>query len=150
MYGALIQALDHIQSNRVLDRNILKTLTGDTFKLMAHSIASNNKTRKDKIQNALMPKYKIIASKSTPSATNLFGDKIKEEIKSLNEKITTIATTSRQSFLQRRGGHNHFSNQNKSRGGPPFKAYHYRSRQWQDKRFRQSNKRGLGHNSNKK
>ena len=99
----LIQALDHIQSNKVLDRNILKTLTGDPFKLMAHSIASNNKTRKDKILNALMPKYKIIASKSTPSATNLCGDNIKEEIKSLNEKTTTIATTSRISFLQWRG-----------------------------------------------
>ena len=32
---------------------------------------------------------------------HLFGDKIKEEIKSLNEKTTTIATISRQSFLQR-------------------------------------------------
>lgn len=153
----LIQALEHIQTNKTVDRNVLKSLIGDTFKMMAHTTATNNKIRKDKIQNALMPKFKNIVSNSTPSATSLFGDKIKEEIKALNEKsvsVTAASSNARPSFLQRRGGYNQYNNLNKSRNTPPFKAYQGKPRnQWQDRQNnfnkRPNFKKGQGNNNRK-
>lgn len=49
--------------------------------------------------------YKNICQKSTPSATQLFGDSLKEEAKAFSEKAPQITHTPRNPFLGKRGGH---------------------------------------------
>ena len=55
-----------------------------------------------------MPKFKNLVANATPLATLLLGDRIKEEIRALNEKplstITPSSNTREQPFLHRRGG----------------------------------------------
>lgn len=68
--------------------------------------------------------------KSKPSATLLLGDKIKEEVKALNEKSTAVtqsAGSSKQAFLQKRGGAAQY---NRQRGGP-YKNSSGKPRKWQ-------------------
>ena len=59
---------------------------------MSHFICSNIEQRKERIrkEKQLKPRVKSILKESTLSATQLFGDKLKEEMKVLNEKATSL------------------------------------------------------------
>lgn len=99
--------MDHINDNKTLEKGVLKPLIVDAFKMMAHSVASNSKTRREKIRNAVLPKFRNMIQKSKPSATLLLGDKIKEEVKALNEKSTAVtqsAGSSKQGFFTEKRG----------------------------------------------
>lgn len=126
----ILKAVDHINDNKTLDKGVLKPLIVDAFKMMAHSVASNSKTRRERIRNAVLPKFRNMIQKSKPSATLLLGDKIKEEVKALNEKSTAVtqsAGSSKQACLQKRGGAAQYNRQR----GIPYKNSSGKPRKWQ-------------------
>lgn len=125
----ILKAVDHINDNKTLDKGVLKPLIVDAFKMMAHSVASNSKTRRERIRNAVLPKFRNMIQKSKPSATLLLGDKIKEEVKALNEKSTAVTQSagSKQAFLQKRGGAAQYNRQRSI----PYKNSSGKPRKWQ-------------------
>lgn len=146
----LVQAIEHMDSNKKLSRTVMKPLILDAFKMMAHSVACNNKARRDKIKSAVMPKFRNMIQQAKPSATLLFGDKIKEEIKVLNEKSTSITATStnRQPFLRKRGGPSQY---NKTKGTPYYRQNTMRpKKQWYDRQANQHYKKFQGGKTSKK
>ena len=111
----IIDSLQNPTGNQKEDNKKIKTLAGDTFKLMSHFICSNIEQRKERIrkEKQLKPRVKSFLKESTSSATQLFGDKLKEEMKVLNEKAISLThdntgdkapfRPSHQSFLSKRG-----------------------------------------------
>ena len=98
-----LKVMDHINVCKTLNKGVLKPLVVDAFKMMAHSVAFNSKRRWERIKNAVLPKFCNMIQKSKPSATLLLGDKIKEKVKSLNEKSTAVtlsAGSSKQAFYR--------------------------------------------------
>lgn len=80
----------------------VKDLVGDIFKCLAQTIVRSNENRMEKIKKDLLPIFKPLCD-NTPSATNLFGDKLNENIKQLKENRTSL-TSNREPFLGKRGG----------------------------------------------
>ena len=88
----IIDSLENPTGNQKEDNKKIKTLAGDTFKLMSHFICSNIEQRKERIrkEKQLNPRVKSILKESTSSATQVFGDKLKDEMKVLNEKAISL------------------------------------------------------------
>lgn len=80
----------------------VKDLVGDIIKCLAQTIVRSNENRMEKIKKDLLPIFKPLCD-NTPSATNLFGDKLNENIKQLKENRTSL-TSNREPFLGKRGG----------------------------------------------
>ncbi|XP_060568623.1 uncharacterized protein LOC132727218 [Ruditapes philippinarum] len=100
----VIKALDHVRVSKTVDRELMKDLLSDTFNMMVHSITSTNKARRDKIIQEIHPTYKSICQKSVPSATQLFGDNLKEEAKAFSERAPQMTQGPKNPFLGKRGG----------------------------------------------
>ena len=98
----VVKALDIIHAKQENDRNSVKTLIGDTFKMMAFSITNINQARRDLLIKDVLPSYKTICSKSKTTSILLFGDKLKEDLKLAGEKtpcITTFSSRNKSPFL---------------------------------------------------
>lgn len=98
----VIRTLDLLQSPGELEKGRLKELVTDTFKVIVSSITSNIKVRRDFMLKEMLPAVRGQCAKTVPSATSIFGDKIKEDIKTLNEK--GIQITPAKPFLSSGGG----------------------------------------------
>jgi hypothetical protein len=72
--------------------------------MLVYTISSTNKARKDKLLKDIQPAYKAMCAKSKTSATLLFGDTLKEDLKVVGEKAPHITSYSakKSSFLGRR------------------------------------------------
>jgi hypothetical protein len=119
----LIRILEATQDQN-FNKQTVKELASDAVKMMAHCINANNLKRKTRIKKSLLPQFKPICESTKTSATQLFGDTLKEEIKALNEKPSLITSTGSQGkkpFLGKEGAtaftHPH-RNQKKGYGGP--------------------------------
>ena len=113
----VLQTIDTLQNpsgNTKEDRKKIKSLAGDAFKL-SHFICTNVHQRRERIkkQKHLKPRVKSILKDTMSSATQLFGDKLKEEMKVLSEKTFTLTTDNtpdktafraQQSFLWKKRG----------------------------------------------
>lgn len=108
----------------------LKDLTIDSFKLNAYGICNNIHQHKEKIkkEKQLKPRVKTILKEASTSATQLFGDKLKEKMKVLSEKSVMLTlengtdksnSRSTQHFLSKMGGQNYQRRHQK----PPYKNY---------------------------
>lgn len=146
----VLQILDSLQNptgNQKEDLKKIKGLAGDTFKLMSHFIVANIQQRKEKIKREkhLKPRVKAILKETTSSSTQLFGDKLKDEMKVLSEKAVSLTTDSgtdktgyrsaQQSFLSRRGGRQQTQTYQRRYHASPY-SQHFRD---QGKTYSKSN-----------
>ena len=156
----IIDSLQNPTGNQKEDTKKIKTLAGDTFKLMSHFICSNIEQRKERIrkEKQLKPRVKSILKESTSSATQLFGDKLKDEMKVLNEKAISLThdntgdktpfRPSHQSFLSKRGGGRHHQFQGRQQGSPYNQTYRDQGKPLY--RQNQTYKKGTGSKGNYK
>ena len=132
----VLQIVDVLQSQTSADDrtalkqrlNQVKALSGDAFKLLSHTIRANIHERKSRIEKLtyLKPRLKSILKDNKSSATQLFGDNLKDEMKSVNEKAVALTVDqvdrpkhSRPHFLSRRGGN--YQMPQRRNQGPPFR-----------------------------
>lgn len=104
----------------------------DTFKLMCHFINGNLQQRKERIkkEKQLKPRVKTILNSASSSATKLFGDSLKEEMKVLSDKTVTVTIDNNgkktnQPFLSKRGGYQSY---HRKYTGPPHRGYREQER----------------------
>ena len=96
----LVAGMEHIATNAQPDVTVLKTVIGDTFKILCQNVIRTNSDRRDCIKNELQPKFRSICD--TPaSATGLFGDTLSEDLKKLDTR--TLHITTKQPFLGKGG-----------------------------------------------
>lgn len=164
----VLQILDSLQNptgNQKEDIKKIKGLAGDTFKLMSHFIGANIQQRKEKIKKEkhLKPRVKAILKETTSSSTQLFGDKLKEEMKVLSEKAISLTTDSgtdktgyrsaQQSFLYRRGGRQQTQTYQRQNHASPYNQHFRDQRKTYSKsnqHHQQSYKKGPGAKNNQK
>ncbi|KAH3773183.1 uncharacterized protein LOC127846495 isoform X2 [Dreissena polymorpha] len=85
----IIKALDHLQTS---NDNKLKAYLSDAFKLITNGISKNVEVRREKIKREMAPKYKHLA-KLEKSADKLFGDKLSDNIKAVDNTKIVVAQT---------------------------------------------------------
>ncbi|MES9881026.1 MAG: hypothetical protein ABW185_09115, partial [Sedimenticola sp.] len=112
----VVKMIDMVHRDEKAPANVLKPLLIDTFKLLGDMSTATNSIRRERIKKELLPKYKSLCSEDQPpSATLLFGENFKDEVKQLNEAKQVVLTqqgvrsqfsqnTQRQGFLGQRGG----------------------------------------------
>ena len=133
--GPTVKMLDifmNPSTNVKEDFKQVKDLAMDSFKIMAHSFAASIRQRKERIKKEpqLKPRVKSILSQTTTSATSLFGDSLKDDMKTLNERsfsliMESVPERQRQSqpFLVKRGGATF-----KKRSNPQYRPYKSQTR----------------------
>ncbi|MCG8049197.1 MAG: hypothetical protein N0E48_26960 [Candidatus Thiodiazotropha endolucinida] len=135
----------------------VKELAGDTFKFMSHFIRTNLEQRKEKVKKEknLKPRVKSILKETTSTATQLFGDKLKEEMKVLSEKSISLTVDSgaernksSQVFLFRKGGYHH-THQRRNQG-PPNRYNREQGKYAYNKNQHQQYKKGPGSKNTQK
>lgn len=94
----VLKAMEHVKSE---GNPNLKELLGDTFKILSNAIIATSKLRREKIKKELLPVYRPLCN-AEPSATQLFGDKMEDELKKIKE--TKQILTSKKPFLGKRLG----------------------------------------------
>ena len=140
----VLRTMDYIRENKVLDKKVVSNLVNDTLKLMVSHVAKTDSTRKDFMFREMRADCKTICAETTPSAKNLFGEQIKENLKGLTEK--DIKITPNQTFLANRGSaHQMHSNSNsqqqrtsQSKHYRPNKHHHQQQQQQQHQRQHQN------------
>jgi hypothetical protein len=134
----IVRILEATQSQD-MDRKQVQSLASDAVKMITYNINSLNTNRKAKMKKAMLPKYKTLCDSTKTSATQLFGDSLKEDIKSLNDNPTSIvnnniSSSPKQPFLFR-GGARGLKHQSYSR----FHAPHHQFRNNQQQNFKHNN-----------
>ncbi|MES9883956.1 MAG: hypothetical protein ABW185_24165 [Sedimenticola sp.] len=108
----IVRGIDYAQSvsDAPLNKDTIMGYFGDAFKLMAFTMTLINKTRRDKILKELLPQFRTVCTKSSLSDTQLFGDTLKDDLKSVNERAVPMTSSTlrqrqqQQSFLSKTGG----------------------------------------------
>lgn len=104
----VIRGIDYVQSATSVDKGQVMRYLGDALKLMVYTTSIINSARKDKIQKELLPQFRSICGNAQTSATLLFGDNLKEELRVAGEKSVPITTSSlhqqKRPFLSKAGG----------------------------------------------
>ncbi len=90
------RAMDLLHA-KTCNEEVLKGLVVDTFKIICDSITTTNQARRDNIKKELNPRFKSLCGLDQPiSATKLFGDKLQEDTKALDDnKVSQYDTDSK-------------------------------------------------------
>jgi len=119
-YGtALVPILRAMEALQKGDSSTVRENIGDAFKLLTTAMATTTQMRQEKIKRDMLPIFRPICS-CAPSPTQLFGDKIEDEIKKCKESKDTIMRPA--PFLGKRPGLNHNPRFQKR----PFQQHHNR------------------------
>ena len=107
--GPMLDIFMSPSANVKEDFKQVKDLAKDSFKIMAHSFATSICQMKERIKNEpqLKPRVKTFLSQTTTSATSLFGDSLKDDMKTLNDGSFSLVMEpnpeSQSAFFVKRG-----------------------------------------------